>query len=77
LGQNLSGNSGKVAVYNKKNIRINIFPVASAAEKNIKQTKKLLFHVLNYNYLKPEYCKKNHFSIPIKILSHNYEKPEK
>ncbi len=51
--------------------------MASTVEKNIKQTKKNLFDVLNYNFLKPEFCKKNHFSIPNQDLSHNYEKPEK
>ncbi len=61
---NSSGNSGKGAVYIKKNIRIKIVPMASTAEKNIKQTKKFLFDILNYNFLKPEYCKKSHFSIP-------------
>ncbi len=50
MERNFSGNSGKVAVYIfKKYFRINIGPMASTAEKNIKETKKFLFYVLNYN----------------------------
>jgi hypothetical protein len=51
--------------------------MASTAEKNIKQTKKFLFDVLNYNFLKPSIAKRTTFPFQIKILSHNYEKPEK
>ncbi len=51
MERNFSGNSGKVAVYIlKKYFIINIGPMASTAEKNIKETKKILFDVLNYNF---------------------------
>ncbi len=53
MERNFNGNSGKVAVYIfKKDIRINIGPMASTAEKNRKQRRKFLFDVLNYNFLK-------------------------
>jgi hypothetical protein len=45
----------------KKNIRINIGPMVSTAEKNIKQTKKFFFDILNYNFLKPIIAKRTTF----------------
>jgi hypothetical protein len=51
--------------------------MVSTAEKNIKQTKKFFFDILNYNFLKPIIAKRTTFPFQIKILSHNYKKPEK
>jgi hypothetical protein len=41
--------------------------MASTAEKNRKQTKKFLFDVLNYNFLKPNIAKRTTFPFQIKI----------
>jgi hypothetical protein len=51
--------------------------MASTAEKNIKQTKKFCLMYKTTTFYSLNIAKRTTFPFQIKILSHNYEKPEK